>query len=69
MGQTAQGLPKPRRSRVGARLWRSRYVYLMLLPVMAYFIIFKYWPMYWIRMAFYDYKLLKGFEGSKLVYF
>lgn len=69
MGQTAQGLPKPRRSRVGARLWRSRYVYLMLLPVMAYFIIFKYWPMYWIRMAFYDYKLLKGFEGSKLVHF
>jgi len=46
---------------------KNRYMYLMLLPVVAYFGIFKYWPMVWLRMAFYKYKLLKGFEGSKYV--
>ena len=49
------------------RIWRSRYIYLMILPVLAYFIIFKYVPMWFLRSAFYDYKLLKGFEGSKMV--
>ena len=50
-----------------AKIWQNRYVYLMLLPVMAYFLIFKYWPMGWISIAFYDYKLLRGFAGSKWV--
>ena len=39
----------------------------LLIPVLAYFIIFKYLPMYYLRAAFYDFKLLKGFEGSKYV--
>ena len=46
---------------------RNRYMYLMLLPVILFFAIFKYWPMYWLRMAFYNFKILKGFEGSKFV--
>jgi putative aldouronate transport system permease protein len=49
------------------RLWRDRYVYLMLAPVIIYFLIFKYWPMGWIGISFFDYKLLKGFEGSEFV--
>ena len=48
-------------------LWRTRYVYLMILPVVAYFVVIKYIPMYWLRIAFYDYKILKGFSGSKYV--
>ena len=55
------------------RLWRlivkNRYMYLMLLPVIAYFIIFKYWPMYYLRMAFYDFKIMLGFEKSKYLGF
>ena len=53
--------------RVKAKLWRSRYMYLMLLPVVAYFVIFKYWPMYWLRMALYNYKMMKGFAGSEYI--
>ncbi|MEG0767782.1 MAG: sugar ABC transporter permease, partial [Clostridia bacterium] len=49
------------------RLWRNRYIYLMLLPVVAYFLIFKYLPMLWLRISFYDYKLIRGFAGSKFV--
>ena len=58
-----------RRQLIWNRIWRSRYIYLMILPVVAYFIIFKYVPMWFLRSGFYDYKLLKGFEGSKMVGF
>ncbi len=39
----------------------------MLLPVAAYLAIFKYWPMAWLSISFYDYKLLRGFGGSRFV--
>ncbi len=55
------------RKLVGLRIWRSRYIYLMVLPVVLYFVLFKYLPMWFLRSAFYDYKLLKGFEGSTFV--
>lgn len=57
----------PRIGSLGRRIVKSRAMYLMLLPVIAYFIIFKYWPMYYLRMAFYDYKILMGFERSKYI--
>lgn len=49
------------------RLWADRYMYLIILPVLVYFALFKYWPMLWLRVSFYDYKVLKGFDGSKFV--
>lgn len=39
----------------------------MIFPVVVYFILFKYWPMGWISIAFYDYKLLRGFSGSEFI--
>ena len=39
----------------------------MILPIVAYFVIVRYVPMWYLRIAFYDFKLLKGFEGSKYV--
>lgn len=47
----------------------NKYVYLMMLPVIVWFGIFCYWPITWIRMAFYDYSLTKGFAGSEFVLF
>ena len=55
------------RQLVKLRFWRNRYIYLMVLPVILYFALFKYLPMWFLRSAFYDYKLLKGFEGSNFV--
>ena len=52
---------------VWLRLYRNRYIYLMILPVIVYFILLKYVPMWFLRSAFYDYKLRLGFEGSKYV--
>lgn len=44
-------------------------VYLMLLPVVAYYAIFKYGSMGYLVIAFEDYKPIKGVLGSKWVGF
>ena len=43
--------------RLGRIVWENRWIYLMLIPVLAYYIIFKYVPMYGIQLAFKEYKL------------
>lgn len=47
----------------------NKYVYLMMFPVLVWFGLFCYWPITWIRMAFYDYSLTNGFKGSTFVLF
>jgi putative aldouronate transport system permease protein len=42
-------------------------VYLVFAPVLAYFIIFNYLPMFGIVMAFQDFNPVKGFFGSAFV--
>jgi putative aldouronate transport system permease protein len=44
-------------------------VYLLFTPVLVYFIIFNYLPMFGIVMAFEDFSAIKGFFGSKFVGF
>lgn len=44
-------------------------VYLMWLPVLAFYLIFKYAPMGGLAIAFQNYKPLKGIMGSKWVGF
>jgi len=55
------------------RAWRdlkiNRYVYIMLIPVIAYYIIFLYLPMYGLQIAFKDFSPGSGLLGSKWVGF
>lgn len=44
-------------------------LYLMLLPAIVYYAIFKYSPMYGLQIAFRNYKPAKGIWGSKWVGF
>lgn len=44
--------------------WRNRYLFLLMLPGLAFFIIFRYKPLYGILIAFKDYRLLDGVWGS-----
>ncbi len=46
-----------------------RYAYYMIIPVMLYYIIFCYLPMFGIIISFQDYSPNKGFLGSKWVGF
>jgi len=52
------------RTRVWQNLYTNRYIYLMVVPVVVYFILLKYMPMWFLRSAFYDYKLLRGFDSK-----
>lgn len=52
------------------RDWReNKVVYFMVLPVIAYFIIFNYMPMGGILMAFQDFSIRKGIFGSDWIGF
>ncbi|MEG0767976.1 MAG: sugar ABC transporter permease, partial [Clostridia bacterium] len=55
----------------GKKLWRQvykhRYSYLLLLPVIVYFVLFHYLPMYGIQLAFKDFVIRKGIHGSPWV--
>lgn len=49
------------------RIKRHKYIYLMLVPVVLYYIIFHYASMYYAVIAFLDYKPMKGISGSRFV--
>lgn len=42
-------------------------LYLLVLPALVFFIVFCYWPMYGLQLAFRDYNTLKGISGSAWV--
>ena len=46
---------------------RDKWLYLMILPVLVYYIIFKYLPMYGLVIAFKDYNVFKGIGASEWV--
>ena len=49
------------------RMSRCWELYLFLLPAIILLILFNYWPMYGIQIAFRDYKAIKGITGSPWV--
>lgn len=52
---------------IWSRMKKSKEIYLMLIPVMAFFILFSYVPMYGILIAWKDYLPKKGIIGSEWV--
>lgn len=49
------------------RLRQSKYLYLLLLLPLVYFIVFKYVPMYGVIIAFKDFRVREGIMGSSWV--
>jgi putative aldouronate transport system permease protein len=49
------------------RIWFYRYLYLLALPGVLYFLIFAYLPMWGVTIAFKDFRLFRGFDGSPWV--
>ncbi|WP_105618441.1 ABC transporter permease [Vallitalea okinawensis] len=47
-----------------AYIWFHRYLYLLLVPGIIYYIIFHYIPMYGATIAFKDFNIMKGIIGS-----
>lgn len=58
---------RPVRAWIARELRRHALLYLMILPGVLYFLIFRYVPMYGAIIAFKDYRVLEGFTGSPWV--
>jgi putative aldouronate transport system permease protein len=50
-------------------LIQDRFLYMLLIPFLAWYVVFEYMPMYGMQVAFKDYKLFKGVSGSEWVGF
>jgi len=55
--------------KVKKEISKNRYLYLMALPVIAYYLIFQYGPMYGAMIAFKKFDIAKGIWGSPWVGF
>jgi putative aldouronate transport system permease protein len=60
-------LIEPRKHTLLQALYRHRWLYLMILPGIAAYVIFTYLPMYGIVLAFKTYKVRLGITGSPWV--
>lgn len=54
-------------AKLGRDLWRNKWLYVLLIPGVIYFLVFKYVPMYGIVIAFKDYVPFTGMADSKFV--
>ena len=64
--------PKRKKSylhRLALNIIHHKWAYLMLIPVVAYYILFHYGPLYGVQIAFKDFSPGKGITGSKWVGF
>jgi putative aldouronate transport system permease protein len=69
--RTIASLPDVKYGKPGLRILedirKNKYIYLMLVPVLAYYLIFHYGPMYGAIIAFKDYSPAEGILGSQWV--
>jgi putative aldouronate transport system permease protein len=68
MAQSTTHKPQPSYwQRLAKDFRRNKTIYLMLLPVVAYYLIFLYGPMYGAQIAFRDFIPTKGIWGSEWI--
>lgn len=63
---SAQIYKRKQRSKTLSAIWRDKYLYLMLVPFIAWYAVFHYLPMYGITMAFRQKKAFKPQEAPFL---
>jgi putative aldouronate transport system permease protein len=68
-GSKARNVPQagPLVKRVARTFQRDKYLYLMVLLPLAYFIVFHYIPLYGVTLAFRDFDVSEGIMGSPWV--
>jgi len=63
----ARYLPAVKKLPLWKRILKHRAIYLFILPAFVWFLIFCYYPMYGLLLAFKDYKFSRGILGSAWV--
>ncbi len=56
-----------RRKGLSKKLWKNRYLYLLILPAVVYYLVFKYAPMYGLQIAFHEFIPRLGISGGDWV--
>ena len=67
--ERAKNPGQPLKDNIVKRFWKTKFLFLLFLPALIYYVVFKYVPMWGITISFYDYRLLKGLAGSEFVGF
>ena len=62
-----RGRRKPLPQRAAIAIRRDWQLWVLMLPALVFFVIFCYFPMYGVQIAFRDYKAALGITGSKWV--
>ena len=57
----------PKLKRLGQRLKNDWQIYVLLAPALAFFVVFCYFPMYGVQIAFRDFKAVSGITDSQWV--
>lgn len=55
------------KERIKSQWKNNKYLYILTIPILLYFILFKYLPMFGLVISFKDYRIGKGFMGSEWV--
>lgn len=63
----ASGTAISTRNKIALTMWRDRFLYVLVLPGLLYFIVYRYVPMLGTVIAFQDYSPFLGFSGSEWV--
>ena len=61
--------PKSKEQRLLMRIWQDRVLYLLLAPAMLYFVFFRLWPIWNMRLAFFNYKARSEWTWAGLKWF
>jgi putative aldouronate transport system permease protein len=67
LGEGTSQTRKEKMEKLWKRVWFYRYLYLLALPGILYFLLFAYLPMWGVVIAFKDFRLFRGFDGSPWV--
>lgn len=62
-----KALKQKKRELIKKQILRNWQLYILILPTVAFFVIFKYIPMYGVQIAFRDYVAVDGIWGSEWV--
>lgn len=67
MKTSSYTVKKSKMTMITGELVKNKWLYLMFLPVLVWFALFAYWPMYGLVIAFQKYNVVKGISGSDWV--
>lgn len=66
---TAHNMISGKKDKAWTRTKRDKVLYLMIAPMLLYFVIFRVWPILNLRLAFFDFKARSAWEWAGLKYF